>query len=433
MNQRYQFHNWARTYSCNPSSYLQPTSEAELIKIVEQAYANGLSVRLVGAGHSWSPVALTDGIMINLDNYAGLIDLDVNSMTVEVQAGMRLKQLNAILHQAGLALANLGSISEQSVAGAISTGTHGTGRGLQILASQVVALRLIDGRGKQHQLTANHVLFPYALVSLGCLGIISTVKLKVVPAFALKEVAYPLLFDEALKQIPLLLQANRHVKFWWFPHAPKLQVYTQNISAVSPVAENRVLRYFNEVIMDQYVFAGLLGTGQRIPGIIPRLNRLINALKFKKEERIGRSDRIMNVSMPPRHREAEYAIPIEHTAAALTDIREMIERDGFRINFVLEVRFVKGDAIPLSPAFGRDVCYLGAYKAGNHDWFRYLAAFEKIILKYNGRPHWGKETVMDGKAVRALYPMMESFLQVRSDMDPKDIFLNDFTRKMLID
>lgn len=434
MNPNYTFRNWARTYWSKPESYYQPGTEAELIEIVRNAATAGKQVRVVGAGHSWSPIALSDAVMVNLDNYNQLLDMDKAAGTVTVMAGMRLKHLNQLLDEHGLALANLGSISEQSVAGAISTGTHGTGLSYQILASQVAGLSLITASGEKLELTPDDGFqFKAALVNLGCLGIISTVKLKVVPAFNLEETAYPLPFEEAMGQLPHLLLQYEHMKLWWFPHAPRLQVYGQNITLKPAPKEYKLPRYMKEVLMDQYLFTGLLSFGIRFPNLIPRINGFINVLKFKPESRIAKSYRLLNVSMPPRHRESEYSIPVEHTAQALLELRGMIEAQQLKVNFVVEVRFVKGDDIPLSPAYGRDSTYIGAYKAGDQDWFRYLEAFEQIMLKYDGRPHWGKETTWDGSTIRQQYPQIDQFLELRQQLDPNGMFLNDFTRKALLD
>lgn len=433
MNTGYTFRNWSRVYRARPRQYHQPSTEAELQALLQQAIDDKHPIRIVGGGHSWSPIALTDDLMLNLDRYSNLIELNTDQQTVTVQAGMRLKDLNRLLDERGYALPNLGSISEQSAAGVISTGTHGTGIGNPILAANVVRLTLLTTQGKKELTPDNGFTFKAALVSLGCLGLISTVTFKIVPAFNLEETAYPLPVAEALAQLPDLLQQYRHLKLWWFPHAPRLQVYGQNITDQSAPAPSAAATYFNDVFMDRYVFTGLLKMGNLMPAIIPRMNGLINVLKFKPTQRIAKSFQLLNVPMPPIHRESEYAIPVEHAATVIQEVAAMIEQRKLRINFVLEVRFVQGDDIPLSPAYGRDSCYIGAYKAGNNQWPDYLEAFEEIMLKYDGRPHWGKEFSLSGEVIRKAYPEMDSFLQLRQQLDPDGIFLNRLTRKVFFE
>ena len=239
----YTFRNWSRVWQVQPRQYHQAKDEATIVHLVQQAAAEGHRVRVVGAGHSWSPIALTDDTMLNLDHYNRLLHIDHDKLQVTVQGGMRLKTLNRLLEEQGLALSNLGSISEQSVAGVISTGTHGTGIGLGLLASQVVALRLIDGQGNIHELSAaDGDRWRAALVGLGSLGIISTVTLQCVKAYHLEEKAYPLPFEAAIQQLPQLVQNNRHLKLWWFPHADKVQVYAYNKTDLPPTGHNTLAR-----------------------------------------------------------------------------------------------------------------------------------------------------------------------------------------------
>jgi len=333
-----------------------------------------------------------------------------------------------------LSLSNLGSISEQSIAGAISTGTHGTGIKFSILSTQILALTLVNGKGElvslDHEKDAD--LFKAAQVSLGALGIISTVTIQCEELFNLEEFAYPVEFDEGVKRIPELLKEHEHMKLWWFPHVKELQVYCQNRTKAEHFNTGLFIRWVDEKILAKYIFTFLLNLGLWFPTLTAPINRIIKILKFKKEHRIDYSYRVFNTPMPPKHHEAEYAIPVEKAGEAMLQIRKMIDDRRLHVNFLMEVRFVKADDCLISPAFGRDTCYIGAYKAGDRGWKEYLHGFEEIMAAYDGRPHWGKEFSIDKNAIGQLYPELERFQAVREQMDPNNVFANRFVREYIM-
>jgi len=420
------FRNWAKNHECHPEEFLRPQTEGEIVDIVKRANVEGKSIRMVGSGHSWSSIACSDKYLVNLDLYNEIVEIDKEKKQVTVQGGIRLKELNELLEQNDLALTNLGSISEQSVAGAVSTGTHGTGIEHGILSTQIVRLSLITASGMVLRLSADgdSELWNAALVSLGCLGIISTVTIQCSTRFKLEEKAYPVIFEEAVEQIAELLKSNEHIKLWWFPHVKQLQVYCFNKTDLPSKNAGGFLRWLDEKLLAKYVFNLLLQLGIMWPKLVPFINRFIKVLKFKKEYRIDKSYRVFNTPMPPIHRESEYAIPIEHTAVAMKEIKQMISDRGIYVNFLLEARFVKGDNCLLSPAYDRDTCYLGAYRAGEKGWDEYMSGFEEIMHKYGGRPHWGKEFSIVKADLEKLYPKFEKFQEIRNKLDPNNIFVN---------
>ncbi len=434
MSAAHRFVNWAATESSNPEKFLKPGREEELVEIVNAAIKENSKIRVVGAGHSWSSVACTDQWMINLDNYCNVLNIDKEAKRVTVEAGIRLKALNLILQENGLSLSNLGSISEQSIAGAISTGTHGTGIKYSILSTQILALTLINGKGELISVDRekDENLFRAALVSLGALGIISSVTIQCEEFFNLEEYAYPVEFEEGVKRIPELLRENEHMKLWWFPHVKELQVYCYNRTSSKQFNTGVFIRWVDEKILAKYVFTFLLQLGLWFPALTIPINRFIKILKFKKEHRIDYSYRVFNTPMPPKHHEAEYAIPAENAGEAMLAIRQMIKERNLYVNFLMEVRFVKADDCFLSPAYGRDTCYLGAYKAGDKGWKEYLDGFEEIMAKYNGRPHWGKEFSIDKNAIGQLYPELGQFQAIREEMDPNNVFANRFVREFIM-
>ncbi|MCH8163901.1 MAG: FAD-binding protein, partial [Proteobacteria bacterium] len=387
-----QFKNWAKSQQCRPERIIQPETEEEIISIVREAAASGKTIRVVGAGHSWSAIACTDHWMINLDKYNKVLKVDKSKKRVVVQAGMRLNDLNNYLADQGLALANLGHISEQSVAGAISTATHGTGIKYGNLSTQVVGIRLIKADCSVCDLDENDgEIWQAVRVSLGCLGIISEVTIQCVDAFFLEENTYTLPFEEAMDKMLDLVNSNDHVKFWWFPHVNYVYVFCQNRTDKQEKRISFFERWFENSFLAIFLFSSMLKTGMLFPKLIPGINRFIKVIHYKTRHRIERSDWVLNGPFPPVHNEAEYAVPAENAPEIIYKLREMIETRGMYVNFLVEARFIKADDCLLSPNYQRDSCNIGAYMAGKRGWSAYLAGFESIVASYQGRPHWGKE------------------------------------------
>jgi len=431
------FRNWAGNHGCRPAALDEPASEAELADLLARAGAAGERVKAVGAGHSWSDAACTDGRLVRLDRMARVLSVDPAGRLVTVEAGIRLRDLTERLDERGLALANLGSISEQSIAGAISTGTHGTGAGLANLASQVVALRLVAASGRVLELSPDRdpEVFRAARVSLGCLGILSAVTLRCEPAYDLVEESGPVPFEDALAALPDLLAKNRHLKLWWLPHTDRINVYRLNPAPEGPgrarFGHDGLGRRLERSQAMLALFATLLRLGAAAPPLIPWANRLVSAFQFKEIRRCDRSDRVLNVStLVPRHEETEYAIPIERTAEAMREVRALIESRGLRVNFIVEARFAAADDALLSPAHGRDSCHLGAYMYRCAGLDAYFEAFEALMARFGGRPHWGKQFRPGRAELRPLYPEFDRFDTIRRELDPRGMFENAFTRRV---
>jgi len=434
IKQGYHFRNWAGNERCHPERFFQPQTHDEIIAIVREAVKAGRKLRVTGAGHSWSPIACTGDYMVNLDLYNKVIRMDKEKKRVTVQAGIRLKELNKILDENGLALSNLGSICEQSVAGLMTTGTHGTGISFQILSSAIIGMKVITSSGEVMEIDETSAYLNAFRVSLGVLGIISEITLQCSDAFNLREESGPVWFDEALEQLPELLQRNDHVKLWWFPHVRRLMLYRYNRAEKMIIPRASVyssfLKWTEDVFLVRYFFALMLRVGNLLPKQIPAINRFICRIHLKKIQRAGKSHEIFNVPMPPRHRESEYAIPVERAADALDELRREIEHRRMKVNFVVEVRFVKSDSIWLSPAYGRDSCYIGGYLYGDKRWQPYLELFEGIMKKYDGRPHWGKEFSPELHDFGKLYPRWFDFLKLKQQMDSSNRFANSLTEKL---
>ncbi|HXH20241.1 MAG TPA: D-arabinono-1,4-lactone oxidase [Chitinophagales bacterium] len=428
------FRNWAANERCFPLKYFQPQTEQEIVSIVKEAAFQKKKIRVVGAGHSWSSLACTDGYMVNLDNYCRIIYINKEKRQIRVQAGIRLKRLNKVLDENGLALVNLGSISEQSLAGVTATGTHGTGIRFQILSTAIIGMRVVNADGEIIEIKEDNPLLDAYRLSLGVLGIITEITLQCTEAFSLREDSVPMLFETALEKLPQLLQENDHLKFWWFPHVRHLMVYRYNRAERRTGEEERerniMLKWTEDVLLSRYFFAFLLRAGNVFPSWIPFINNFIGKIQLKKIKRVGKSNKIFNVPMPPKHRESEYAIPVERTAEALHALRGAIEKHRLKINFVVEVRFVKGDPIWLSPAYGRDSCYIGGYLYGDKRWASYLALFEKLMVQFDGKPHWGKEFTPALHDFEKMYERLGDFRKLKNEADSANLFGNELTGKI---
>ena len=422
--------NWAGNVRFYPEDIFYPKTETELLSIVNKARENGKGIKVVGARHSWTKVFKTEDWLINLDHYSRVLTINKEKKTITIQAGIRLKRLKQVLANNGLAMRNVASIEEQSISGLISTGTHGTGLGFKILSTQVVMIRMICSDGSIKTLDeSDGTVFSAALLSLGGMGIISEVTLGCVTKFKMEEKAFPLRFSEGIRQMDSLIKKNEHVKFWWFPHTAKVMVYCFNRTNKADKKPWAFFKWIEDKILNYCILLMVLKTGYLFPAIIPSLNKINSALGFNKKTRIDRSDKILTIAMHPKVHECEYAIPVEKAPEAVDAVRRMIEENGLLVNFVLEVRFCKGDDCLISPAYNRDSCYIGATFYGERGWTEYMTEFEQLMAKYEGRPHWGKEFSINHEQLSALYPEMETYIKIRDEFDPHKMFVNGFLKK----
>jgi len=435
------FRNWDGTLECRPERLCRPESEDEVVKIVHEASNAGGTVRAFGAGHSWSPLVPTDHTLINLDKLDRVISIDSERRQVTVQAGIRLRELNRFLIKEGLGMRNLGSIGEQSIAGAISTGTHGTGLKFGGLHTQIVGMNLVTGEGRLLSISKEKdpELLEAARVSLGALGIITQVTIECVPYYNLERKARPLPFDEALNQIDALVNDNDRVRLYWFPYTDVVQVATMNRTDRPATQRNRYKEWFTNVVVRRELMELLVETGYdlyQLPGldvhidVTDDINRFMARVGWVREELVAPYDYVLNIPMPPEHQECEYAVPVERAAEAVRLTRRIIEENDYHVNFPVEVRFVAADEAMLSPAYGRDICYVGAYTFGEEFARPLFDRFEREMKKLNGRPHWGKHLNLTREEARELYPAYDRFNEIRQELDPKGTLANEFIREV---
>ncbi|MGW4442031.1 D-arabinono-1,4-lactone oxidase [Streptomyces sp. NPDC004682] len=423
--------NWTGDQSCTPLRILRPGSVDEIAAVTAQAAADGRTVRVVGAGHSFDDQVCTDGLLLNLDRISGLRHVDPEAGLVMVGAGTRLADLNLQFARHGLALPNLGDIDRQSVAGALSTGTHGTGRALGNLATQIEALDLVLADGTTLTCTEDDPeVLRAARLSLGALGVITGYTLRVVPAFALRAETRRMPLDETLGRLDELVDANDHFEFFLFPHARSTLVKLNNRTE-DPVRPPRETARRIAEFAENGLFEAACRAGRRFPSRIPSLNRAVTRL-MTPSEHVDRSHRVFASRRSVRFTEMEWAVPRAACAEVLREILRVIDHDRLDVGFPVEVRFVAPDELShLSPAYGRESAYLAVHMYRGMAWEPYFRRVQDVALAFGGRPHWGKRHFMDAEGLAARYPAWDRFQAVRSRLDPQGTFTNAHLRRVL--
>lgn len=420
--------NWDRTLAWTPNAIHEPRDAAEVAAIVQQAVNRGGRVKAVGSSLSWSDAADIPDEVIGGANLAA-VTVDREAKRATVGTGAKLKNVNDTLAAHGLSFENFGSITMQSAGGYTGTGSHGTGGRTPVLSSFIEALELVDGRGEIHQLSAESEpdLFSAARVHLGALGVVTQITFRLVDAFDLEERLEIVDFDKALANLDQYVDGNDYCKFWWLPYSDKIQVYMFN-KTTKPRTPITLQERFDSSGLSGRTFAGLLGISRLRPKLAPWMLPAVEKLAFQDHVRIDRSDRIIKYAGTiPWHQETEYSVPRADAAEAIEAMRQLVlTASGYKVNFTQEVRFVAGDDIPMSPAQGRDSCYLGAYVASLKWAPRYFLDFEALMDRYAGRPHWGKSFDRSAAQLRALYPGYDAFNALRTQCDPTGVFRNRF-------
>jgi len=427
--------SWSGLVEIVPTTVHAPATPADVVHAVREAITAGRRIKMVGSGHSFTDVALADDVMLDPAALSGIVAIDRDAHTVTALAGTRLRDLNAALTAAGLSLHNMGDIDAQTIAGAISTGTHGTGGIWSSLSAQVVGLELVTGTGELLRCTPEQhpEVLASARLGLGALGIITAVTLRVEPVFVLEAHEEVVGWDEALDSLDRLAAENHHVDGYWFPGTDRVQLKRNNRLAAD-VAERSPLPRWRELLEDELMangaFGALTAVGARVPRLVPALNR------FAASQLSARtySDVPHRVFTAPRRvvfREMEYAVPRAVGGEVLREVRSLIERRGWRIGFPVEIRMTPADDVPLSASSGRDSTYLAFHTPRAADHTAYFAGVEEVLRAYDGRPHWGKLHSRTAADLAPAYPRWEEFAAVREQVDPDRVFTNGYLRRVL--
>jgi FAD-linked oxidoreductase len=430
--------NWAGLESAEPRTVVTPTSVDEVVEVVTAARRERSTVKMVGTGHSFTAISAPRDTMLRPQGMTGLLGVDRKAMTVTAYAGTPLKVLNAELERLGLSLHNMGDIAEQTLAGATSTGTHGTGGVAAGLSAQLVGLRLVTGTGEVVDATPeqNPDVLEIARVGLGALGILTTVTFAVEPLFLLEAVEQPMSWDEALGSFDAMVAESHHCDMYWFPHPDRLLTKRNtrldaDVSEAEPVS--RLRGWVDDDLLSNTVFGLLTAGANRVPGVIPRMNQVSARVLSPRTY----SDVAHRVFTSPRRvvfREMEYAVPREAGLDALREARRVVDASDWRISFPVEIRVAPADDIPLSTAYGRDSFYLAFHTHHRSDWrthAAYLEAMERVMRDHDGRPHWGKLHTRTAADLAPAYPRFGDFLALRDRLDPDRVFANTYLERVL--
>jgi len=396
---------------------------------------------MAGSGHSFTPTAVSNGVLLRPGNLTAIRSIDPVAGTVTVEAGCRLSVLNAGLLNHGLSLANMGDIQVQTVAGATQTGTHGTGRDLGGMAAQIAGLELVLADGSVITCSADapsggmnlpgaNGLFDAARVGLGALGIVTAITFKVVPAFLLEAREEPMTWSRVITQLDELTADNEHFEFYWFPHSEGCLTKRNNRSD----GPARPLARWRYQLDDQFLSNSLFGAtcqlGRHVPAVIPTVNSLA-ARALGARTYVDAAYKVYTSPRRVRFKEQEYAVPRETLSDVLFEVKSLIQRRDWRISFPIEVRVTPEDDLWLSTAYGRDSAYIAIHIFHSSPHEAYFSEVESIMTAVGGRPHWGKMHTRDAHYLAGVYPKFSDFAALRDAIDPDRRFGNEYLEQVL--
>ena len=415
--------NWARDQRCAPERLERPASEAELARVVRGAR----SLRAVGSGHSFTDIACTDGVLVELARMRRVLGVQGTDVTVE--AGITLRALGEELAARGLALENQGDVDSQTLAGAIATATHGTGGRFRNMSAQVVGMRIVDGAGEVVEVDGGDELRS-ARVSLGALGVIASATVRCVPAFRIHRVMEPRPLDAVLAQLDQLVDGADHFEMFVLPYTRTALTLTSERTDRPARPPSRAAAALQDLVVENAALGAAFRAGRARPALIPAINRLLTRLMGRTEV-LDASHRVYANERRVRFTEMEYALPRQHAAEALERVLALIERRALDVAFPIELRAVAPDDAFLSTAQGGPTAYIAVHQYRGMEFETYFRAVERIMDGYGGRPHWGKRHYQSAHTLAARYPDWERFQAVRRRFDPEGRFANDYTDRVL--
>lgn len=425
--------NWSGAVVAHPSGFLQPESVDALKAALREASAQGRTVRVVGSGHSFPPLCATDETMVSLEALRGLESVDEGAREAVVWAGTNLRELGTLLASHGLAMENLGDINKQSLGGALGTGTHGTGVELGILSTQAAAMTLVTASGDEVTCSedASPELLQAARVSLGALGVVTRVRLRLLPAYRLRLTRRNLGLEECLAGLDEARARHRHYEFFWFPHSDRVMTKAMDLTDETPHGVG-VGRWFSEMVMENAVFGAVSRACRLRPAWCAPVSRL--SAKLASEGVLaGQSHALFATPRLVRFQEMEYAVPVERGPDCLRELSEYITRERLPVHFPVEYRFVRGDDVFLSPAHGGDRAFIAVHQYRGMPLEPYFSGAEAIFRNHGGRPHWGKLHTQTAETLKHLYPRWDDFQRVREQLDPEGRFLNPYLRRLFLE
>jgi L-gulonolactone oxidase len=423
--------NWAGNVRTDSARVIRPGSVEEVAEAVRAAAADGLTVKPVGAGHSFTAAAATAGVRLELDGLSDLVRVDRETRRVTVGAGIRLRELNPVLAAHGLAMANLGDIDVQTISGAISTGTHGTGAGLGCLSTFVTGLTLVTGDGSPVECSAeqNPDVFAAARVGVGALGVLTEVTLQCVEAFTLRAEERPERLADVFAGLTEHVDGNDHFEIYWFPYTDRVQTKRNNRVPVADRPLGKFRGWVDDEFLSNTVFSAACRVGRAVPALVPGITA-IEARALSARVYTAASYQAFCTPRRVRFVEMEYGLPRDALPEAFTRLRSIVDALPFKVIFPVEVRFTAADDVWLSHGYGRDNAYVAIHQYVGMPYEPYFRAFEEVARDLGGRPHWGKLHWRTRDDLRPAYPHFDDFLAVRDRLDPGRVFANGYTERI---
>lgn len=423
--------NWAGNIVFQPSEIAYPTSEAAIQQIVLKAANNRKKIRIIGTGHSFTALCKTEDVLISLDKFQGIISTDKVTVQARVKGGTKLNLLGDLLFKEGMAMENLGDVDVQSIAGTISTGTHGTGTDFGTISTQVIGLRFVNGKGRivDCSETNNRELFKTAQVSLGTLGIITQLTLQCVPAYklALQNRNEPLV--DVLATLKERNEENRNFEFYWLPYTKTAWTKTSNIVESDEPDKINFFNYWSEYVLENYAFKLFCELAHWFPSKNEFVSKM-TANSATNVRKVYYSHKIYATQRMVKFREMEYNVPADAYDAVIKEVMKTVNSRKFNIHFPIENRWVKKDDILMSPAYGRDSAYIACHVYAKKDCQPYFDALEEIFMAYGGRPHWGKMNQLTPERIGELYPEFATFMKHRRAQDPDGVFISPYLEQL---
>lgn len=424
--------NWAGNQRTTPATVIRPTSIDEVTAAIQDAAADSRRIKAAGSGHSFTDIALADDIRLDLSGVGSTLSVDLESRVVSAPAAMPLRALNEALAAQGLALPNLGDIDAQTIAGAISTGTHGTGAAYGCLSTFVAGLTLVTGTGEVIRCGPDEhpEIFVAAQVGLGALGVITEVRLRCVDAFVLHADERPMPLSTVLSGLPEHVGKNDHFEFYWLPYTEHTLIKRNNRVPADDRPLSKLRAWWDDDFLQNTVLGGLCRVGRRVPALVPTISRA-EARVLTPRVYTARSDAAFVSPRRVRFTEMEYALPRAALPEAFAGLRRVVESLPFKVLIPVEVRFTAPDDIWLSHGYGRESAYIAIHQYVGVEYEPYFRAFERVAQDLGGRPHWGKLHYRDAESLRPAYDHFDDFLAVRDRLDPHRVFANAYTDRVL--
>lgn len=433
--------NWSGWVKAWPQNLAAPSTEEEVAEVVRTAQA---PIRVAGRGHSFTPLVESSGTLMTLWGLAGVIDHDESAQTARIKAGTTIRDLGPELFERGLALVNQGDVDRQALAGAVGTGTHGTGGTLGSLSSAVTGFRLVTASGDILTCNANENpdVFDAGRVSFGSLGVMTELTMKCRPIYALEEDGGRMPIEEVLRRVEEFRDANRHFEFFWFPFAKDALLKFLRETDEEPKRRRRLPD--GELARSDKVVMWACDISRFLPFLRGPLQRFLTSASGSRYAASAGSDgaefqkkkvRWSHEAFPSdrnvRFNEMEYAVPAEKGPDCIREVGEHMRKCGANFLFPLEFRYVAGDDAWLSPFYKRDSVTISVHQYHKQPYDELFAGIETIFRKYEGRPHWAKIHTLVAKDFEALYPRWDDFRSLRRRLDPTGKFLNTYLKRIL--